>query len=547
MKYIMVVITSLISVTYAFPFNNCDDSILFHPQGTPVYNRSLNNRFEAQRSPGDSIGFTWKDLHEFNHGKRIMVDDSGRAHIAWMYMDATWTIRQVHWTVRDPDGSYHAPVVASDGYSGFVQVDVMPQDQRTVIAYHTRDPNNNTLYYSYIDIDSAYHAGIWPNEPKMIPDQNHIWPYIAVANNGNIVVATGDNNNINEDNLYVTTDQGDNWTLLFTFDTCVHPSQFVTASPHSNKVAFVNTRYNQGDYTPWGDNDIWYMVSSDGGVSWGPYTNLTDYQDDIRAYAGVDAVWDLNDNLHIVWEGFSFDTLHYGSKIFHWDQFNDTITVVNSPSIYYQGTDGWWKDSMPNQPNCYGLPADRPQVVIDRSDKRYIYCLWHDNDDYNDVSYLGCFNGELYGSYSSDMGVTWAPYVNLTNTRSPGAGSGYCLSEDHMTASPYTFHDSIFVSYMVDRDAGHWSCWGERTCNPIYCWVFNKNKITTGIKETYTERVIPDYPGPTIISGPMVLPRNGKYQVFDVLGRKVDHQNIVPGIYFLEIEGSVRQKIVKVR
>jgi hypothetical protein len=145
------------------------------------------------------------------------------------------------------------------------------------------------------------------------------------------------------------------------------------------------------------------------------------------------------------------------------------------------------------------------------------------------------------------MGVTWSPYVNLTNTRSPGAGSGFCLSEDHMTASPYTFHDSIFVSYMVDRDAGHYSCWGELTSNPIYCWAFNTNTITTGVREKSVDKAPSGYSGPTIIRGSLVLPRNVKYQVFDILGRKVNPQSIAPGIYFIEADGFDTQKIVKLR
>ncbi len=51
----------------------------------------------------------------------------------------------------------------------------------------------------------------------------------------------------------------------------------------------------------------------------------------------------------------------------------------------------------------------------------------------------------------------------------------------------------------------------------------------------------------TIINGPLALPGDQDYKVLDIVGRQVDEARVPPGIYFVEIEGTITQKIIKVR
>lgn len=53
--------------------------------------------------------------------------------------------------------------------------------------------------------------------------------------------------------------------------------------------------------------------------------------------------------------------------------------------------------------------------------------------------------------------------------------------------------------------------------------------------------------GATIVHGQLHLPEGRECKVFDITGRKVDPEKIKPGIYFIEIEGVVTQKVVKIR
>ena len=51
----------------------------------------------------------------------------------------------------------------------------------------------------------------------------------------------------------------------------------------------------------------------------------------------------------------------------------------------------------------------------------------------------------------------------------------------------------------------------------------------------------------TIISGSLLLPKGKKWRVFDIMGRVVTPDRIQPGIYFIEIDGKITKKVVKVR
>jgi len=51
----------------------------------------------------------------------------------------------------------------------------------------------------------------------------------------------------------------------------------------------------------------------------------------------------------------------------------------------------------------------------------------------------------------------------------------------------------------------------------------------------------------TIISGPLRLPEGGKCRLYDIAGRIVEPGRITPGVYFMEVDTQVVQKVVKVR
>jgi parallel beta-helix repeat protein len=55
------------------------------------------------------------------------------------------------------------------------------------------------------------------------------------------------------------------------------------------------------------------------------------------------------------------------------------------------------------------------------------------------------------------------------------------------------------------------------------------------------------YIGTTIWAGPLVLPQGKNYTVFDITGREINTIDCAPGIYFIEENGTILTKIIKVR
>lgn len=70
---------------------------------------------------------------------------------------------------------------------------------------------------------------------------------------------------------------------------------------------------------------------------------------------------------------------------------------------------------------------------------------------------------------------------------------------------------------------------------------------STGIREGVANPVHKAYLGATIFRGPLQLPVGKECRVFDITGRVVESDKTHPGIYFIEIDGVVTQKVVKVR
>ena len=53
--------------------------------------------------------------------------------------------------------------------------------------------------------------------------------------------------------------------------------------------------------------------------------------------------------------------------------------------------------------------------------------------------------------------------------------------------------------------------------------------------------------GATIVRGPIHLPQGKQCRLFDITGREADPMRLAPGIYFIEVEGKIEQKVIKLR
>src|SRR4030042_925000 len=74
-----------------------------------------------------------------------------------------------------------------------------------------------------------------------------------------------------------------------------------------------------------------------------------------------------------------------------------------------------------------------------------------------------------------------------------------------------------------------------------------KTEPDVGIKENKNNPAIKYYFTTIILSGVLIIPEGKNCKVFDITGRVVTPDKMKPGVYFLQIDGKILQKTVKVR
>ena len=160
----------------------------------------------------------------------------------------------------------------------------------------------------------------------------------------------------------------------------------------------------------------------------------------------------------------------------------------------------------------------------------------------------GFINGEIYGSVSTDNGATWSNYVNLTNTRSPGAAAGNCADEDYFTVAPKTFDfgsgEQVFITYIEDKDAGAYvHTEGVETENPVRCWVFPVPGVEEHNNTVPVTTALTLYPNPTTngssVSYALTRSGNMSLSLFDASGRlvtEIEKGSKVAGTYDVDLD-----------
>ncbi len=155
---------------------------------------------------------------------------------------------------------------------------------------------------------------------------------------------------------------------------------------------------------------------------------------------------------------------------------------------------------------------------------------------------------EMADSLNADFHLTTQRAIAIENA----VAREYSSSYGHCTAQQMVFRPNIMiehsdwpcigVSYACRMVAAHhfpkiWYSWDELfegvpgiEEGPSISADFESNRIIT-----------------SILAGRLLLPRGKKCKVFDIVGRVVEPDRIRPGIYFIEIDGVVTKKVVKVR
>ena len=535
MKTAMTIIVALTVCVILVSSGVAGDKIGPRPENHPILTGEEHienaiyapSRPQTVTSPGIIVGMTQYDYQSNGStGNRCAVGSDGGVHFTWMNGINYPSQRGVYYNYVDAQGTWLGPVAVSQvNGAGYPQIAVM-SDNRAAIAYHSTQ-DTSIENYVMLAIDNFAGFGIFQyfDVPELLTIRC-FWPYLSIDRNDVIHIVSAENppNAGDEQALSYTNsvDAGSTWTAIVAVDTLMTLSQNIVSSPVSNKSAIVYAHPMTYD-TQW-QNDIYYIESQDG-LTWDwrfGKINVTGYgaPDSLYAYTDLDAIYDYNDNLHIIWNAqwVADAGVYYKTFLFHFDRDSGVIGEMDSTYDTWPAgcSFGVW-----NRPVCKMSMATCQSVA----GMAAVYTKF----DSSDCSAGGYANGEIYMQYSSDAGATWDTAVNLTNSPTPGCLPGSCES-DHWASAANIIYEDIHIMYVEDKDAGGIpQTEGAVTDNFMRYLAVEGQWCPTGIEEDgnvpVTFSLSQNYPNPfnagTSIAFELGDDMSVELSVYDITGAKV--------------------------
>ncbi len=228
---------------------------------------------------------------------------------------------------------------------------------------------------------------------------------------------------------------------------------------------------NYWKWSQW-DNDLYWQISNDGGLTWAPRVNVTRNVDGVggfRPYTDMSALITTDGNLHVVWGARYWPAdANYGGDagllrgcIFHASE--DNIDGDGNPLITTVHNAMW------DQTTCNGgawmLNASKMSLAECDGKLYVLFVQFNDipagrGDDCaapNSPAFpRGAANGDLYLAVSGDYGLTWDDGRNITNTYTPDCDSvggigGACASENwpSMVKYGYDYQQGIWPTGII--------------------------------------------------------------------------------------------------
>ncbi len=471
-------------------------------------------------SPGEVIGTTsYEYQSNGSMGNKITVDQFGGIHAVWTKGVGGSRPRYVYYNFRDETDSTwtHNPegtAISGTNGTGFITLDLL-SDGGALAAFHSAD---DTPSFTKVATDAFRGFGIF-TEYNLNSAGGYIWPYIARnVLSGRQHMVMSPNETIQPLQYTFSTDDGVTWSNYAEVEAELDIlSYIIIASPVSDKTAILYTKLDATQLF----YDVLYHESEDG-IAWDfrfP-TNITQFtaQDSLSAFADIDALYDYNDNLHIIYQGAHADDLGLylnSNQAKHWSQ-------AAGHSVIATGS-----DSACAQIN-YCLCVAKVNIGVDPSNN-HLFAVWSEMDN-DDVSMGGFSNGELYAAGSDDGGATWYDKVNLTNSPTPGCAAMDCDS-DVWSSLAEKVDGALHIIYVDDNDAGAaWVPQGVWTTNAVlYLEVEEGALIPTSVKDMDADLPFEfalgeNYPNPFNAETTIPLDgevREGRLSIYDVSGRMI--------------------------
>lgn len=210
------------------------------------------------------------------------------------------------------------------------------------------------------------------------------------------------------------------------------------------------------------------------------------------------------------------------------------IATGSGPCIAFDGTDyavAWYSGSYPSlniqtrTVSTTGVLGTIQTVTTDNDCNR-----WADIT-YDGHQYLLVW---MKGVNSPTSQYIYGQFVDADGSL---IGNEFIISDNSVGQRWFPTVANSDINYLIAYDQ-------NSTSSNVYG---NVDVEVLGIKEEHVRDDIMNGQGATICSGPLSIPADRTCRVLDISGRCVSSDNPAPGIYFIEIDGEITQKIVKIR
>jgi hypothetical protein len=360
-------------------------------------------------------------------------------------------------------------------------------------------------------------------------------------------------------NYSYSTDTGVTWSDFALVDTVDLLVSIIVASPVSDKTAVLYCKQDStGEFY-----NVFYNESMDG-ISWDfcfP-VNITGFtaDDSLSAWQGIDAVYDYDDNIHIIYQAAITDGSNISlnnTQLRHWSENSGHSVITTGPD-----------SGCAQVASC--LCVAYPNLGV--NSENYLFAVWSEMNN-NDVSAGGYSNGELYTTFSWDNGESWFFTINITNSPTPGCAPMDCDSDVWVSLAEKVDFYTLHVLYIDDNDAGDAGAGqGIGTTNAVL--YLDARMVSADDPQTSIPSMsglLRAYPNPfnarTTIEFALAEPGDVELVIFAITGAKVetiqrpgleagrhsvvwDAKEVASGVYFARLEaggesGSVKMVLLK--
>ncbi|UCC80255.1 MAG: T9SS type A sorting domain-containing protein [Candidatus Zixiibacteriota bacterium] len=497
-------------------------------------------------------------------GDRIAIDNNGGVHFTWMKYIAYPSFRLVYYNYVDSEGNWLTETAVSPvNGSGYPQLSIAHGD-RAGIAYHSAYSPGIENYVIYAE-DTFAGFGIYQYfDPPDLIRYRCYWPKLTIDRDEFIhIIATENPPNAGDPMILghcYSTNGGFVWSKFVAIDTLTTVSAIVISSPVSRKVSIVYC--HPIDFSRQIKNDIYFrqIKFDDSFIDYRSLpVNVTEYgqnDDSLFAFDQLDALYDYNDNLHIVWNAFWVTDTGINPTMFlyHYDFDSGIITGMNSIT--------WPPDTTCRIP-AGNYPICNMSMAINDSLESVLFVAYSMFDT-SDCSAYGYANADVYLQYSLDGGSIWSDDVNITNTQTPGCTTGTCHSEVWPSLADRVGEYFAHLSYIDDRSGG-----AMEINKPIYYHKYNVWQ--TGLYEEQHKlpcvlSLLRAYPNPfnarTTIEFALADPGDVELTIYDITGASVgtvrrpglqagrhtivwDAKDASSGVYFAHMNAGGSEQSIK--